>query len=80
MTTEAPKPERWSLYRETGLTEMRPYVPGEDLSSVSVSSQDKVGDGGLVARNPKNHDDKWYVAATYFTANYDADPVQSALD
>jgi len=27
----------WSLYRKTGITEMRPYRPDEDLTGISVS-------------------------------------------
>jgi len=65
--------ENWPLYRKTGLTEMRPYVAGEDLSAVSVSPNDKV-DGGMVAHNPKNTADQWYVSATYFAANYESNP------
>ena len=52
---------------------MRPYVAGEDLSAVSVSPNDKV-DGGMVAHNPKNTADQWYVSATYFAANYESNP------
>lgn len=65
----------WKHYRRTGIAEMRPYVPGEDLSGISVSDQDTPGPGGMVARNPRNHDDQWYVAKAYFEANFEeADP------
>jgi len=57
-------------YRRTGLSEMRPYVLGEDLSSVSVSDEDTPEtDMGMIARNPKNHADQWYVAKKYFDDN-----------
>jgi len=57
-------------YRRTGLSEMRPYIRGEDLSKISVSSEDKPEkDMGMVARNPKNHNDMWYVAKKYFEEN-----------
>jgi len=57
-------------YRRTGLSEMRPYVSGEDLSSVSVSAEDNPEtDMGMIARNPKNHADQWYVARKYFEDN-----------
>jgi hypothetical protein len=57
-------------YRRTGLSEMRPYVKGEDLSNISVSKEDDPeSDMGMVARNPKNHDDQWYVARKYFEEN-----------
>lgn len=59
-------------YRIKGLSELRPYVPGEDLTGVSVSDADKslpTLDGGYIARNPENHNDKWYVAKDYFDKN-----------
>ncbi len=59
----------WKYYRRTGLSEMRPYIVGEDLSVVSVNSEDVPEDGGMVARNPKNHADQWYVAKKYFEDN-----------
>lgn len=71
----------WAYYRRTGLSEMRPYVPGEDMTGVSVSASDYMllagnpDPGGFIARNPKNHADKWYVAQAYFEANLE--PVDS---
>lgn len=71
---EAYKPEPtvydWAKYRRTDLSEMRPYVKGEDLSKVSVSKEDDPEtDMGMIARNPKNHADKWYVSRKYFNDN-----------
>lgn len=63
----------WKKYKRKGLSEMRPYVEGEDLSGISIADVDraegspKVGD--MVARNPKNHDDQWLVAKQYFDDN-----------
>lgn len=54
---------------------MRPYEPGENTHGISISIPDaeagspKVGD--MIARNPKNHDDKWLVAAQYFWDNFE---------
>ena len=56
-------------YKRKGLSEMRPYIVGENLSNISVSNTDTPEDGGMVARNPKNHDDQWYVAKKYFEDN-----------
>ena len=57
-------------YRRTGLSELRLYVLGEDLSKVSVSPEDNpLEDMGMIARNPKNHNDQWYVARKYFEDN-----------
>lgn len=60
----------WAFYKRKGLSEMRPYIPGEDLINVSVSSEDDPeNDLGMVARNPKNYNDQWYVARAYFEEN-----------
>lgn len=56
-------------YVRKGFSEMRPYVPGEDMSNISVADVDTVGEGGMIARNPKNHSDQWYVAKQYFEDN-----------
>jgi hypothetical protein len=59
----------WKTYRRLGTTEMRPYVPGEDLTGISVSEQDTPQDGGMIARSSTNHEDQWYVNEAYFLAN-----------
>ena len=56
----------WQQYRRKELWEMRPYIPGEDMASISVSKEDVPKFGGMIARNPENHADQWYVAKTYF--------------
>lgn len=56
-------------YQRKGLSEMRPYIHGEDLSKVSISKEDVPEEGGMIARNPKNHEDQWYVAKKYFEEN-----------
>ena len=62
-------------YRRKQIAELRPYVPSEDLSGVSISSADseagspKAGD--MVARNPNNHRDQWLVAAKYLADNFE---------
>jgi len=57
-------------YRKRGLQPMRPYVPGEDLSGISVSEQDTPELGGMIAMNPSNTADQWYVAKAFFEDNY----------
>jgi len=69
----------WRRYRRTGISEMRPFVVGEDLAKISVSAPDLrfiaeceaagKDPGGLVARNPDNHADQWYVAQEYADKN-----------
>lgn len=63
-------------YRRKEMAELRPYVEGEVLSErVSISKSDrkngspKIGD--MIARNPKNHEDMWLVAADYFKDNFE---------
>ncbi len=73
MTTTVEPP--WGLYRRKGLSEMRPWHPrdGNALAmrenGISVSDVDTPEEGGMIARNPKNHDDQWYVAKAYFAEN-----------
>ena len=60
----------WKNYKRKGLSEMRPYIKGEDLSKISVSKEDDPEkDMGMIARNPKIHADQWYVARKYFEDN-----------
>lgn len=63
----------WKQYKRKGLSEMRPYVEGEDLSGVSISEADRKNGsplaGDMIARNPKNHGDQWLVAKKYFDDN-----------
>jgi hypothetical protein len=62
----------WKLYRKTATQEMRPYVPGEDLTGISVNKEDTPEPGGMVARNSDNHNDQWYVAKKFFADKYEA--------
>ncbi len=63
------KMSEFKKYVRKGFSEMRSYVPNEDLSSVSVSDADTPELGGMIARNPKDHTDQWYVAKKYFEDN-----------
>jgi hypothetical protein len=62
-------------YRRKQTTELRPYVPGENMMGISVSEADKLAGspklGDMIARNPKNHKDQWLVAEQYFIDNFD---------
>ncbi|MCG6860912.1 MAG: hypothetical protein LJE70_06495 [Chromatiaceae bacterium] len=58
-------------YRKKKLQPMRPYVPGEDLTGVTVSPEDTPEEGGMIAMNPENPRDKWYVAKDFFLENYE---------
>jgi hypothetical protein len=62
----------YKLYRLTNIAEMRPYIKGEDLTNISVSKEDNPEtDLGMIARNPKNNNDQWYVAHQYFVDNFE---------
>lgn len=62
-------------YRRKKIAELRPYVKGEKLTGVSISDADKKNGspkiGDMIARNPKNHNDKWLVAKKYFKDNFE---------
>lgn len=62
-------------YRRKQIAELRPYQPGEALEGVSVAEVDRAAgspkEGDMIARNPKNHDDQWLVAAVYFHDNFE---------
>lgn len=60
----------WDYYKKTAEQEMRPYVPGEDLTGISVNTEDTPELGGMIARNSDNHKDQWYVAKEFFEKNY----------
>lgn len=57
-------------YRRKELSEMRPYIKGESLDNVTIGHEaDPETDMGMIARNPKNHGDLWYVPRKYFEEN-----------
>lgn len=61
----------WKKYIRTNVSEMRNYIMGEDLTNVSVSKEDNPEtDMGMIARNPKNHNDQWYISKKFFEENF----------
>ena len=66
----------YKQFRRKQVAEMRPYPVGDDLNCVSISDVDRNAGspmpGDMIARNPRNHADKWLVAANYFVDNYEA--------
>ncbi len=64
------------LYRKKLLQPMRPYQTGEDTSGISVNREDTLEVGGMVAHNPDNPADQWYVAKKYFEENYEVAEVE----
>lgn len=68
-------------YKKPALQPMRPYVQGEDLTGVSVSEQDTPEVGGMIAINPQNEKDQWYVAKAFFESNYElAEPPLTSFE
>jgi hypothetical protein len=57
-------------YKRNGITEMRPYVPGESLERVSISQSDREQgcpkEGDWIARNPGDEGDRWLVNGEFF--------------
>jgi len=62
--------KQFKNYRKKNVQPMRPYIPGEALTGVSVSPEDTPEEGGMIAINPNNPNDKWYVAKKFFNDNY----------
>lgn len=61
----------FKLYRKKNTQPMRPYIPGEDLTGISVWDGDTPEEGGMIAQNPDDLTDRWYVNKTYFEFNYE---------
>lgn len=61
----------FKLYRKKALQPLRPYILGEDLTGISVNKEDTPELGGMIARNPLNPKDQWYVAKKFFNDNYE---------
>ena len=77
------KDEMFKQYRRSQIAELRSFVPGEGLDPrISISMPDleagspKLGD--MIARNPKNHNDQWLVAAQYFEDNFE--PIEQEFE
>lgn len=76
--------DKFGQYRRKQIAELRSWQIGDDMSRVSVSAPDREAGspkaGDMIARNPKNHDDQWLVAAAYFADNFElaASPPASA--
>ena len=65
----------WKKYRRLGVAEMTEWDKDMDMTNISVSDADiKNGSpkpGDMIARNPKNHNDKWLVAEKYFKSSFE---------
>jgi hypothetical protein len=65
----------YTRYRRKQIAELAPWTPGFDMQGVSVSDADRAAgspkSGDMIARNPKNHADRWLVSAAYFEENFE---------
>jgi len=68
----------YKQYRRRATAELRPYieeVDGKILNEISLSDEDARSgsprNGDMIARNPKNHTDKWLIAKRYFEDNFE---------
>lgn len=71
--------ENYRKYQGKGLTEMRPYVPGEDLTGIIINHTDIIEEGGMIAKNPYYTDDKWYVSKQFFADNFELATSEKSL-
>ncbi len=76
---------KFTRYRRKQIAELAPWEQEANMSRVSISPADKEAGspkaGDMIARNPKNHDDQWLIAAQYFADNFElvrAAPYQGA--
>ncbi len=62
-------------YRRSQIAEMADWEPEFDMTGVSISVADRGAGspkaGDKIGRNPKNHADRWLVAAQYFADNFE---------
>ena len=69
-------------YKRTEVAEIRTVCIEEygeldilEAKGISVSKADKKAgspkEGDMIARNPKNHEDQWLIAANYFKDNFE---------
>lgn len=65
----------YKQYRRKGYSEMTPWDHSTDMFGVSISDAD-LGNGSpkkgdMIARNLKDHSDRWLVAEKYFLENFE---------
>ena len=61
---------QYTLHRKATTQPLRSYVPGEDLTGVTVGANDSPAPGGMIACNPANPADKWYLSAEFVRDSY----------
>lgn len=59
---------KWKSYYKTAKQLMRPYVPGEDLTGISVAQGETPKEGGYIASD--NQGSEWYITPEFHKENY----------
>jgi hypothetical protein len=63
---------RVANYRKKKVQAMYPWTPDTDMTGVSVNHVDVLEEGGMIALNPADNRDRWYVSKQFFSENYEA--------
>ena len=57
-------------YVKKAVQPMRPYIVGENMENISVGEGITPTEGGMIAVDPNNSEDMWYIAPEYMEAHY----------
>lgn len=60
----------WTNYLKNKPQQMRPYIPGEDMTNITVGEGDIPELGGMVCKNSDDENDLWYISKKFFQNNY----------
>lgn len=60
-----------TYHRKNTVQPMYPYEEGMDMKGISVSKGDTPEVGGMIAFNPCDPKDQWYIAKEFFEKSYD---------
>jgi len=60
----------WKTYSTTQITEVRPYIPGEDMTNIEVSQADMDNgsplQGDMIGRDPNKPGREWVIGGAFF--------------
>jgi len=67
--------DNFKQYQRKSMGEMRPYIPGEDLTGITVNPKEVQDygcpkEGDMIARDPKDRDNQWLMSKEFFEENY----------
>ena len=67
--------DQFTQYSRITIVEMRPYVVGEDMTSIYVDAalaeHGHPKEGDMIARNPRDRDEMWLMTKENFSANFE---------